>query len=117
MGIELTPEQREIQEILIGIAQKRWKISCTEICRRAKLNLDMAKSSDRGIIGNMLGCISHYEAQHGRPMLSAIVVSNNQSTPSRGFLITAKELGRDTKDKDKCWCDEMNRVYDYWSKQ
>lgn len=59
----------------------------------------MAKPSDRGIIGNMLGRISYYEAQHGRSMLSAIVASNNQSTSSRGFLVTVKELGWGAKDK------------------
>lgn len=116
MALVLTPEQENVRKILIEIAQKKGKISCSEICRRAKLKLDMSKPYDWGILGNMLGHISHFENQYGRPMLSAIVAGRNQITPSVGFLMTAKELGRDIKNKDECWFEEMNRVHDYWSK-
>lgn len=118
MVITLTPEEKRVYEKLLEVAKERNRtpISCTELCARAELKLDMSQPCEWGTIGNMLGRISHYENQHGRPMLSAIVAGKNQSTPSGGFLITAKELGRDTKDKDKCWYDEMNRVYDYWYK-
>lgn len=117
MEITLTLEEEQIRRILIEAAKDRKTISCAVLCRNAGLKLDMSKPCDWGTIGNMLGRISHYENQHGRPMLSAIVAGKNQSTPSGGFLITAKELGRDTKDKDKCWCEEINRVYDYWENE
>lgn len=119
MEITLSPEEGRVREVLIELAKAQGKrsISCTELSRRAGLRLDMSKPCDWGIIGNMLGRISHYENQYGRPMLSAIVAGKSQNAPSGGFLITAKELGRDTKDKDKCWCDEMNKVYDYWQKR
>lgn len=119
MEIILTPEEERVREVLIEVAkeQGRRTISCTSLCHNAGLKLDMSKPCDRGIIGNILGRISHYENQCSRPMLSAIVAGRNQSTPSGGFLITAKELGLNIKDKDKCWCDELNRVYDYWQKK
>lgn len=118
MEITLTPEEERVYEKLIEVAEERGEktITCTDLCKNAGLGLDMSKPNDWGIIGNMLGRISHYESQHGRPMLSAIVSSKNQSTPSNGFLVTAKELGRNTKDKLQCWIEEINRVHDYWYK-
>lgn len=63
----------------------------------------------------MLDEISDEEDQAGRGMLSVIVVhKSGDQKPGSGFFKLAKKLGRETSDTDKCWIEELNRVYSYW---
>jgi hypothetical protein len=48
---------------------------------------------DRNKIGEILGEISTYEHDHGRPMLSAIVVLAGIGYPGEGFYNLARHLG------------------------
>lgn len=48
---------------------------------------------DRNKIGEILGEISIYEHDHGRPMLSAIVVLAGIGCPGEGFYNLARHLG------------------------
>lgn len=63
----------------------------------------------------MLGEISKAEDAEGRGMLSAVVIHKGGDwLPGPGFFEFAEELGRDTSDIDKCWLDELRRVWNYW---
>jgi hypothetical protein len=45
-------------------------------------------------IGAMLGEISQEEVSYGRPMLSALAMSKNESKPGKGFFVLAKDMGK-----------------------
>ncbi|HWT03244.1 MAG TPA: hypothetical protein VN256_23530 [Pyrinomonadaceae bacterium] len=62
---------------------------------------------------HMLDEISREEDDAGRGMLSVIVVhKEGDMMPGPGFFKLAKQLGRDTSDREKCWIEEFNRVRD-----
>lgn len=66
----------------------------------------------------MLGEISGAEDDVGRGMLSVIVVhKSGDMKPGRGFFEFAEELGRDTSDEEKCWVDELKKVYAHWQQK
>jgi hypothetical protein len=63
-----------------------------------------------------LGHVSMYEVEHGRPMLSALVVSQNGREPGPGFA----ELARQRKilvggDDVAFWHAELERVVLFWT--
>jgi hypothetical protein len=65
---------------------------------------------------NMLGEISHTEAEAGRGMLSVVVVHKyGDMEPGTGFFELAGLLGRDVSDRTACWVAELHRVHGYWS--
>jgi hypothetical protein len=43
-------------------------------------------------------------------MLSALVVDQDEMKPGKGFFTLAKQLGRNTKDHDALWIQEVNRL-------
>jgi hypothetical protein len=59
--------------------------------------------------------ISTEEAQAGRGMMTAMVVSmDREGRPGRGFFKLAKRLGYDVSDPEKFWREEVNRVFASW---
>ena len=71
-------------------------------------------------VGQMLGEISQDELDHGRPMLSAIVVGVRGS-PGPGFFDLARECGKlqdDSREREqRFWADEKEAVYTAWQKR
>jgi hypothetical protein len=60
--------------------------------------------------------ISVEENRAGRGMLTALVVhKHGDYKPGPGFFELAKKLGRDTKDIDKCWIEELKTIYAAWT--
>jgi hypothetical protein len=57
------------------------------------LELDMRNPDDRRKIGELLGEVSRYEREHGRPLLSSVVWHKDGSTPGHGFYKLGLELG------------------------
>ena len=83
-------------------------------------NLDMENPDDRNKISQILGDISTYEHEQGRPMLSAIVVLAETGYPGDGFYTLARELGlhhgkKEFEDLD-FFVKEVKRAYDFWKK-
>ena len=70
-------------------------------------------------LGHYTGEISREESEHGRPMLSAIVVGSS-GKPGGGFFGLAKELGKLTSDdpaeQNAFWEAEKRAVYETWKK-
>jgi len=78
-------------------------------------NLDMSRQTDRTKIGEMLGEISTYEHQHGRPMLSVVVIHRDNNMPGEGFFKLARYLGVYRGNDDFLFfINELRKVHDYW---
>jgi len=66
---------------------------------------------------NFLGQLSFEEDAAGRGMITAIVVHKSDGHPGRGFFALARELGRNVDDPEKCWAEEVARVFADWQPQ
>jgi hypothetical protein len=58
-----------------------------------------------------LGQLSWETDAAGRGMITAIVVHKHDHRPGSGFFTLAADLGRDISDPDKCWSEEVARVF------
>jgi len=58
-----------------------------------------------------LGQLSWESDAAGRGMITAIVVHKHDQRPGTGFFALAAELGSDISDPDKCWSQEVERVF------
>ncbi len=61
--------------------------------------------------------ISAYEVEHGRPMLSALVVNRHDYRPERDLYDLARRLGRlkDDKSELEWWNSELEQITRYWA--
>ena len=69
-------------------------------------------------LNSLLEDVSIDEDENGRGMLSAVVVHKTGETkdrPGSGFFELAAKLGRRTADRDRCWSEEVARVYAHWA--
>ena len=78
------------------------------------VGLDMGNPGDRSRISGLLDDINEEEVTvHQRPMLTAIVVREDEGIPGQGFWVCAKRLGLYTGGCEKeFWCDQVKQVYD-----
>ncbi len=65
----------------------------------------------------MLDEINRFEHEHKRPMISALVVVQEENRPGSGFWACASGLGKFIVggDEDRFWSDELRRVWEYWA--
>lgn len=104
--------KKEAGEILIRRAKAEDTIAYSELTEKIKT---ISIEPHSYAIGAFLGEISESENEIGRGMLSVIVVyKEGDMQPGPGFFDLAKQLGRDTSDKTKCWVGEFRQVCDYW---
>ena len=102
---------------LIKIARETGTASYSDFIERASLGLDMSNPLDRGEIGSLLGKISRYEHEHGRPMLSVVIQHSGAGGPGSGFFKLAEDLGRfrpEFMEEKEFLKQEFKYVRDYW---
>lgn len=78
----------------------------------------MSIPADRGKIGEILGHISRYEHENGRPLISSVVVSRSMEQGD-GFFKLAEELGLEIgkiKNGKMFEYDMINKAHNFWSK-
>ncbi|MDF3291569.1 hypothetical protein [Streptomyces silvisoli] len=64
-----------------------------------------------------LGHVSTYEVEHGRPMLSALVVAEQSGTPGPGFTELARSMQFQVIDDTAFWRLELGEVVQFWTQQ
>lgn len=118
--MNLTKEEKTVRNILINVASKKQLIYYSDLCKTANLRLDMSIPADRGKIGEILGHISRYEHENGRPLISSVVVSRSMEQGD-GFFKLAQELGfgnwKKLKNGKMFEYDMINKAHNFWSKQ
>jgi hypothetical protein len=82
-----------VRNYLIEVAKKKGIIHYQNLCDACDLGLDMSQSEDRNKIAKILGNISKYEYQNGRPLLSAIVLHKKTFDVGKGFFDMCQERG------------------------
>ena len=77
------------------------------------------------LMGSIIGEISDYEYDHGRPMISVIVVRKDTSYPAEGFFGLKNipsnlrrgenRFNEPLRKEDKAFCDsERQRAFNFW---
>lgn len=107
-----------VREYLIDLASKGKIIYYQPLSDACNLRLDMQASEwDRAEIGRILGEISTYEHENGRPLISAIVLTKDKLYEGDGFFKLADELGfgnwKQLRDGDFDM-KEINKCFEFW---
>jgi hypothetical protein len=106
--------KEEMTRILGERAISKTTISYSELVRTL---VTIRFEPDSNALATMLGEISTEEDEHGRGMLSVLVVhKDGDKMPGPGFFDLAKRLGRDTTDRLAAWAQEMETVQRAWSR-
>jgi len=99
---------------LIRTAQKRRTIYYEDVANIMELPTRgdyMAREA-----GQILGEISEWEHNEGRPLLSAVVTRQDMGMPGVGFFKLARQLGKfQGQDEPNFWRNELQDVYNIWS--
>ena len=103
----------EAREILIDVARREDTIAYSDLTSRIHaIVLDPHSYAMRAFLGE----ISSAEHEHGRGMLSAVVVYKyGEQMPGPGFFELARSLGFRVQDETVFWVEEVRRVYQAWA--
>ena len=98
--------REDIREKLIKVAKGKKTIYYSEL------------GINRRWVGEIVGDISIYEREQGRPLLSAVVVRKDTKMPGEGFwgLTYETQSAKTGVDRRNFWKSELNKVYNYWQK-
>ena len=100
---------------LIRTAQKRGTIYYGDVAKIMKLPTRGEYMSNE--TGWILGEISEWEHNEGRPLLSAVVIRKDIGMPGDGFFRLARQLGKfQGQGEQDFWHNELRDVYNMWSK-
>jgi len=104
----------EAKAILAEYAKKGLTVAYSDFVK--KLHVITLEHRDPRLF-HFLGEISSEEHAAGRGMLSALVVhKQGDMRPGPGFFELAERLGHKTRDMDKLWIDELQKVFAVWRK-
>lgn len=97
----------------IKAKERNAKVSYSELVS----HIDAIELTARApLLSRLLDEISREENSAGRGMLSVIVVhKTGDHMPGPGFFELAKALGRDIRDRERCWINEHSKVCSAWS--
>lgn len=109
--------QKEIRNYLITRAKLGTIIHYGSLNQLLDTPYDLSNSYERHLLGEDLGEISEFEHSQGRPLLSAIVVAEENKLSGVGFFEMAErlELFDPSKTSKKKFLEqEQKKVFDYW---
>ena len=99
---------------LIRTAQKKGTIYYGDVAGTMRLPIrgeHMAREA-----GQILGEISEWEHNEGRPLLSAVVIRQDIGMPGDGFFKLARQLGKfQGQSEQDFWHNELRDVHNMWS--
>jgi hypothetical protein len=87
-------------------------------CRR-QLMAYSETGLNRNVVGKLLDDINRSEHEHGRPLLSVIVVHKGETMPGEGFFMCARDLGRYQEGQDRAAFvrEERAAVFKAWASE
>lgn len=110
---------QQIRQFLIDRAHQRAElpISYQDLADACGLSLNMELPHHRKDMGVVLGDISRYEHQEGRPLLSAIVVFKGTYDQGKGFYRLCYTLGigdAGKLERDLFGMQQLRASFDFW---
>lgn len=105
---------KELIERLRDVARAGETITYEELGRN--IGLEMETLAERTHLTHMLTEVARREHDAGRPLLTAVVVSD-KGTPGYEFYSVADEVGYNVGSYDVPFFEqELERVYEYWQR-
>jgi len=112
---------KNIRTYLIELSRQRANQTVTyqKLSDDCSLGLNMLENpSDRTTLGKLLGEISTYEFNNGRPLLSALVLRSGDNYEGDGFYKLAEDLGfgnwKRLKKEGIFEIQEIKKCIDFW---
>ena len=106
--------KEEARRAMIDAAQRQRVISYSELV--GKITSCSLEPHDPRL-AHMLGEVSSEEDEAGRGLLTVVVVhKGGDMKPGSGFFTLARSRGRDIGDRQQFCVEELERVYEIWSK-
>jgi hypothetical protein len=104
---------------LIEVARKKKTITYQQLSDQCKLGLVMQESEfARAEIGRILGEVSIFEFNAGRPLISSLVITKGENYQGDGFYKLCEELGygpwKKLRDDISFEIGIMNMCYEFW---
>ena len=96
--------KREAIRAIVGEARPIWYSVLTTRIRSIRFD------PQDHVFHHLLGQISVEEDAARRGMVSVLVVHKDDGMPGPGFFELAQRLGRDVRDKERCWSEEARLV-------
>ncbi|MFJ4126613.1 hypothetical protein ACIP3U_35680 [[Kitasatospora] papulosa] len=122
--LTLTPIERDMHRLLRSLAKAADPSDAVSACIGYKdfvqrvdphgLDPYTSQGQMRGLYPK-LGHISVYEHQHGRPLLSALVIRKATGRPGDGFSDLASQLGFEAAGDAGFWEHQVEQVVRFWS--
>lgn len=104
--------RQQMTDILIRYAREGKTVCYSDLVRQVSA---IQLPPESPALAAMLEEISTEQNKAGKGMLTVLVVhKTGDQRPGQGFYKLAKRLGRETSDEDRCWIEELNRVYEEW---
>ena len=104
----------QAKDILRRVARRQSLIPYSELAARIT-HAPMEAQDPRFF--HFLGEISSEEDDAGRGLLTVLVVhKTGDMKPGPGFFELAQVRGRDVRDPEQCWVEELKKVYRTWEK-
>jgi hypothetical protein len=117
--MEITEFQKNLRRDMIAVAKSpRGVIFYSDLGRHHGIEGDDEYNFNK--LANEIGTVSEYEHEHGRPLLSVVVVRKDTVEPGLGFFKLAKALGimkftwKSETNRLKFYAEEHRRVTQYW---
>ncbi|RPE38998.1 hypothetical protein EDD90_1948 [Streptomyces sp. Ag109_O5-1] len=122
--LTLTPIERDMHRLLRSLAKAGDPADPLSVCIGYKefvqrvdphgLDPYTSQGQMRGLYPK-LGHISAYEHQHGRPLLSALVIRKATGRPGAGFADLASQLGFEAAEEPEFWEHQVEQSVRFWS--
>ena len=108
----------QVRNYLIELASKGKTVNYQKLSDDCHLGLDMQASQyDRTETGKILGEISRFEHDNGRPLISSIVITKGSGYEGDGFYKLAQDLGFGPWKtlRDSAFdIEQMTKCFEYW---
>jgi len=79
------------------------------------VGLDPREPGQRSVLSRLLREVSLHEHEHGRPLLSAVVVSRDTRLPGSGFFALMRLLGFGDAEDEALFARELGNVHEHWA--
>lgn len=121
--LTLTGFERSVRAVLMRRVRRSGGATIRALIPYGELDADLADDRREGdpelkwprqAFHEALGHVSMYEAEHGRPLLTAVVVAQETGLPADGFWRLARHLGFEFTDNRLFWRDEVSAILDTW---
>ena len=103
----------EARNVIYSVASQKDLIAYSELVAQVH-SVRMEAYDSR--LDHFLGQIAEEDDRNGLGLSTVVVVhKRGDRQPCPGFFRMARSQGRDVSDRDACWINELNAVYDRWA--